>query len=258
MKKFAIEIALLLTAFESVVAEAVLDLNEDDDVDLELSRKYPEYAKFMKHWGYKWEAFEITTDDDYVLTTFRITEPRKGDPVVPDPMLNPVMLMHGLGCDATSWVDPSWEPYNLPLPIQLFQRGFDVYMASNRGTKYCQQHKSLTVNDNDYWKFSWAEMGKYDDVANVKFIKERTGKKVSYVGVSQGTVQMFYGLAHKEESFFADSLHKVIALAPCFATDPAFPPICEDEECLTDLMQSYDEKGIYAAFGPGFSSEEAC
>jgi len=70
----------------------------------------------MRHWGYKWEAFKITTDDDYVLTTFRITE-RKGQKVVPDPSLNPVMLMHGLGCDATSWVDPSWGAYTLPLPL---------------------------------------------------------------------------------------------------------------------------------------------
>lgn len=42
-------------------------------------------------------------------------------------------------------------------------------------------------------------MGRYDDVSNIKFIKERTGKKVSYVGVSQGTVQMFYGLATLEK-----------------------------------------------------------
>ena len=83
-----------------------------DDTD------YPEYAKFMLHWGYKWEAFKITTDtdDEYVLTTFRITE-RIGGKVVPDPSLNPVMMMHGTGCDATSWIDPSWEQYSLPLPL---------------------------------------------------------------------------------------------------------------------------------------------
>ena len=56
--------------------------------------------------------------------------------VTPDPSLNPVVLMHGLGCDATSWVDPSWEQVELPIPLHLFNRGFDVYLASNRGTKY--------------------------------------------------------------------------------------------------------------------------
>ena len=73
------------------------------ELEIEL---YPEFAKDMLHWGYKWEAFTLTTDDSYKLTTFRITE-RVGHEVVPDPDLNPVVLMHGLGCDATSWVDPS-------------------------------------------------------------------------------------------------------------------------------------------------------
>ena len=130
-------LALLATAFESVVAEAILgQLIDEGDDDL-LSEEYPDYAKFMRYWGYKWEAFKITTDDDYVLTTFRVTE-RNGEPVQPDPSLNPVMLMHGFGCDATSWIDPSWDQFAHPLPLQLFDRGFDVYMASNRGTKYCQ------------------------------------------------------------------------------------------------------------------------
>jgi len=59
-------------------------------------------------------------------------------------------------------------------------------------------------------------MGIYDDVANIKTIKELSGaEKVFYLGYSQGTVQMFYALAHREEEFFKDSLHKFVALAPC-------------------------------------------
>ena len=56
-------------------------------------------------------------------------------------------------------------------------------------------------------------MGKYDDVANITMMKERTGAdKVFYLGWSQGTIQMFYGLSYLEESFFADSLHKFVFL----------------------------------------------
>ena len=152
------------------------------------------------------------------------------------------------------------NPEAKPFHLHLVDNGYDVWIGNNRGTEYSRGHKTLdAATDKDYWDYSWSEYGLYDDTANVEMIKKEAGvDKIFYVGYSMGTVQMFYGLAHKEESFFADSLHKVIALAPCFATDPAFPPICEDEECLTDLMQSYDEKGIYAAFGPGFSAEEAC
>ena len=97
--------------------------------------------------------------------------------------------MHGLGCDANTWVDvDKADLATPPLPLHLFDRGFDVYMASNRGTKYCKNHVTYDHIDPEYWAFSWAEMGLYDDVSNVKMVKERTGKKVSYIGVSQGTV----------------------------------------------------------------------
>ena len=54
-------------------------------------------------------------------------------------------------------------------------------------------------------------MGLYDDVANIKAIKKLTGvPKVYYIGYSQGSIQILYGLAHLESQFFADSLIKVV------------------------------------------------
>ena len=35
--------------------------------------KYPRFAVEMDLYGYTWEAFEVTTDDDFILTTFHIT-----------------------------------------------------------------------------------------------------------------------------------------------------------------------------------------
>ena len=35
--------------------------------------KYHEFATGMAYWGYTWEAFELTTDDGFVLTTFHVT-----------------------------------------------------------------------------------------------------------------------------------------------------------------------------------------
>ena len=58
-------------------------------------------------------------------------------------------------------------------------------------------------------------MGIYDDPVNIEFIKNEAGvEKIFYVGYSQGTVQMFYGLI-KEKKAISDSLHKYVALAPC-------------------------------------------
>ena len=64
-----------------------------------------------------------------------------------------------------------------------------MWVGNNRGTEYSQGHKTLAaysdVDEEAYWKFSWAEMGLYDDVANIKMIKKESGvAKVTYIGYS--------------------------------------------------------------------------
>ena len=47
-------------------------------------------------------------------------------------------------------------------------------------------------------------MGTLDLPAMVQFILKVTSKeKLTYIGFSQGTTQMLYGLAHMEDYFFA-------------------------------------------------------
>ena len=132
----------------------------------------------MDFWGYTWDAHKIKTDDGFVLTTFHVTG-KKGHEIVTDHSRAPIVVMHGLACDAETWVyvdpdDPQviTEDTAWPLPLHLFDEGFDIWMASNRGTKYCQEHETLDINTKEYWDFSWVEMGKYDDVANIKYVKE--------------------------------------------------------------------------------------
>ena len=176
----------------------------------------------MDFWGYTWDAHKIQTDDGFVLTTFHVTG-KKGHEIVTDPTRAPIVVMHGLSCDAETWVniDPDDPPIITPdspwpLPLHLFDDGFDIWMASNRGTKYCQEHETLDINTKEYWDFSWVEMGKYDDVSNITYVKQQTNApQVSFIGASQGTVQMFYGLATMEDEFFADNVFTFAALDPC-------------------------------------------
>jgi len=75
------------------------------------------------------------------------------------------------------------------MPLHLFDHGFDIWLGQNRGTRYCLEHETYTVDDPEFWLWSWSEFGLYDDVAFIKKIQEETGKpKVSYIGASQGTV----------------------------------------------------------------------
>ena len=198
-------VTLGLVAGQQVLAQTDEDLSD-----------YSLFAFQMEEWGYTWEPIKVTTEDSYVLTTFHITGRVDQEKQTPrDESLNPVVLMSGLQCDATTWLVQYGTRVTRPLPLKLFDEGFDVYMAANRGTKYCQEHLTLTIEDDAYWEHSWAEMGLYDAVGNIKMINERTDKKVSYIGVSQGTVQMFYALAKLEESVLGDMMFTFAALDPC-------------------------------------------
>ena len=93
-----------------------------------------------------------------------------------------------------------------------------MWLGNSRGTEYSREHTELNaLEDSEYWLFSFAEMGLYDDPAKIRMIKEKTGAdKIFYLGYSQGTTQINYGLAHLEREFYADNLYKVVELAPCY------------------------------------------
>ena len=60
------------------------------------------------------------------------------------------------------------------MALQLAELGYDIWLGSNRGTEYSQQHVTLSaVTDPEYWNWSWAEMGLYDDTANIELIKAK-------------------------------------------------------------------------------------
>lgn len=47
----------------------------------------------------------------------------------------------------------------------------------------------MTINDHEFWDFSFDEMGQYDIVTNVNFVLEKTNaSKITYIGHSQGTI----------------------------------------------------------------------
>jgi len=130
--------------------------------------------------------------------------------------------------------------HGVPLPLQMHDAGFDVWLGNNRGTEYSQKHNKYTTADKEFWLYDWAEMGQYDGVANVTKVKEETGAdKILYLGYSQGTTQMFYGLSKYEESFYADNLLKFAAFAPCirFAQD--------NKRVWERSIFRYDNLGIY-------------
>ena len=110
------------------------------------------------------------------------------------------------------------------LPINLFDYGFDVWIDGNRGTIYQQQNEVYTRDDAEYWDWTFREMAMEDQTAQIDYIlsTERNlgvWSKLSYIGYSLGTRQMFYlmGMAGENEDAM-DAVNKVdkfLALTVC-------------------------------------------
>lgn len=124
-----------------------------------------------------------------------------------------MLLQHGLFDSSDTWIVNEEKKC---LAIHLARQGFDVWLGNNRGNKYCRQHSSISTESPEFWDFSFQEMGKYDLPAMVQEITKKTeSEKISYVGHSQGTTQMFASLCSSDTSDFMNSKIDVfVALAP--------------------------------------------
>lgn len=168
--------------------------------------------------GYPFETHSVITQDGYILTLFRIPHERKqqekqqrrphsqgGDHKRPV-----ALLWHGLLDSAFTWIT---NGPTKSLAFLLADRGYDVWLANNRGTCYSRNHVYLNSEYDEYWRFTWDEFVKYDLPDTLEYITEKTGRRtVSYVGHSEGTTQLFAALAETPE--LRNKLNCFVGLGP--------------------------------------------
>ena len=100
----------------------------------------------------------------------------------------------------------------------LGNAGYDVWMGNNRGSKYSKGHITLSPSDHAYWNYYQEDMARHDLPTFINYITEKTGQeKISYIGHSEGTTQMFLGASLMPE-YFRDKINLFIALAPVAST----------------------------------------
>lgn len=153
------------------------------------------------------EEYKVTTADGYILSVYRIKSQEFTEPGAPV-----VFFQHGLLSCATTWVIhyPDIAP-----AFQMVRNGYDVWLGNNRGTTFSRAHVSLNPDkDRAYWQYSFPELGDFDAPAQIDFVRKMTGvEKLTYIGHSQGTTQMFYALA-TDHDFWEKRLNLFVALAP--------------------------------------------
>ncbi|XP_065356038.1 lipase 1 [Calliphora vicina] len=141
--------------------------NVDKDIDetsREIDDQSPAYEKLnwstsdwiTKH-NYTLEHHHVVTADGYNLTLHRM--PRPGH--------RPILLIHGLLTSSLAWVimGPAKS-----LAFQLFNNYYDVWLANMRGSPWSRNHSRFTIEDSDFWSFSFHEWGSYDLPAIVDHI----------------------------------------------------------------------------------------
>ncbi|XP_002444703.1 triacylglycerol lipase 2 isoform X1 [Sorghum bicolor] len=166
--------------------------------------------------GYTCEEHQVTTADGYILSLQRIPRGRGGGAAggrggggaSSSRAGQPVLLQHGVLVDGMSWLLASPEE---SLPFILADRGFDVWIANNRGTRWSRRHVSLDPSSRLYWNWSWDDLVVNDLPAMVDFVNTQTGQKPHYIGHSMGTL---VALAAFSEGRVVDQLKSAALLTP--------------------------------------------
>nr|XP_056705246.1 lipase member M-like [Euleptes europaea] len=182
-------------------------------------------SEIIQHWGYPSEEYEVLTHDGYFLSLNRIPGGSKSS----------VLLTHCLDMEGSVWVA------NLPsnsLGFILADAGYDVWIGNNRGNSWSRRHQYLTIDEQEFWNFSFHEMGIFDLSAMIDFILQKTGQRqIYYVGHSQGSSIGF--VAFSELPQLAEKIKIFFALAPSYNLEGNITPLMQLlhlPEVLIELM----------------------
>lgn len=130
----------------------------------------------------------------------------------------PIHLQHGLTGSSDNYFINSegGKGDSNSIGMWLVDQGYDVWAGNNRGNKYSKN--SDVTDPRKYYDFSYTEFGQYDVPAMVKYILKTTENedgKVTWIGHSEGTTQMFIGLSDpKTKDYLNAHIERFIALAP--------------------------------------------
>ena len=128
------------------------------------------YKEFISVYGYNLEENSVTTSDGYILSVWHIS-PKKPNGKV-------AFFQHGLA--DTAWC--FFQHAEKSLPFLLLKEGYDIWMGNTRGNIFSSNH-----TQSEFHEYSMDDLVQYDLPSMISLVKERTGKKMSYIAHSQGS-----------------------------------------------------------------------
>ncbi|KAH8921157.1 alpha/beta-hydrolase [Atractiella rhizophila] len=173
----------------------------------------PEY--YIRYWGYECELVEVETDDGFLVRLHHILPKRHKDGSAPSIKGTPVLIVHGILSSSTTFVVNEERS----LAFYLLESGYDVWLGDIRGN-FKMKHKTFSRLNPRYWSWSIKEIAIYDLPAMITHIYHHTGKKVAYVGHSQGTGTLFLSLTRGLRPDVGKMLRCFVALGPAVYAGP--------------------------------------
>ncbi|KAK4007766.1 gastric triacylglycerol lipase [Daphnia magna] len=170
---------------------------------------YMSSPEIIIYRGYPVELHTVLTEDGYLLGIHRIPYGRTAISRQKGPK-RPVFLQHGLLNSDADWLI---NPTDRALAFILADRGYDVWLGNARGNAYSKRHVKLDVNEEEFWDFSWDEIGRYDIPACINYVLRKTGsRKLTYIGHSMGTAVFWVAMITNPE--LNNKIEVMMALAP--------------------------------------------
>ncbi|XP_026575703.1 lipase member M-like isoform X2 [Pseudonaja textilis] len=192
----------------------------------------------IRYWGYYCEEYDIVTEDGYYLNVNRIPGGNK----------SAILLMHALVMEGSVWIS------NLPhqsLGFILADAGYDVWIGNYRGNSWSRGHTHLSVNETEFWNFSFHEIGIYDLSAMTEFILQKTGQqKIFYAGHAVGSLIAFVGFSVLPH--LAEKIKMFFALGPAYTFQKAISPIIQILRLPEVLIKSRSD--VYISHFPDYTS----
>ena len=195
-----------------------------------------DYKKKLEKFGHKLEENEVTTEDGYILNLWHLVP---NFDISPDKV---IFFQNGFAATGQSY----FMLEEKSLPYLLYEKGYDIWIGNNRGTKVSQNHvsKNSKKANSDYWDFSMDDFVKYDIQSQINYIKKRTNaKKVDFVGYSEGTA-LFLMLYMDYPDFVESSINRFISfgLIPNLSTvSPTFDNLFEQLYNLFQVTKSFSK-----------------
>lgn len=161
--------------------------------------------KLVSAQGYPCETHQVNTEDGYILDIFRIASSKRNE------SLPPVILFHGLAQSSAIWVIN--HPKDDALGFHLADKGFDVWLANQRGTPYSYHHTSLNPSSPNYWEFGNHEVAVFDLPAIIDYVLNKTNQiRVNFIGFS--TANAAYLILNAKKPEYNDKVGGAVFLAP--------------------------------------------